>query len=187
MVFGAELDSKTCWSIFHIKHLMYWFLRAYFDISVHTDGPNLFSILNCLFAMNWNPIIILFYYNFQIREHFGKLIDDKCYFLFLEIFWLILNSTGLSCIFGKGWQSNRILKVLASIRRHHKIISYISLVSLYTTHFLNTFLSFKTGFHSWQIINSEWKKILGTWVCADISQYVLKIQFVYEKITWHFF
>ena len=36
---------------------MYCFLRACFKISAHTDVPNLFSILNCLFAMNLNPVL----------------------------------------------------------------------------------------------------------------------------------
>ena len=43
--------------IFSYKNLRYWFWRKYCEISAHTDVPNLFSILNCLFAMNLNPVV----------------------------------------------------------------------------------------------------------------------------------
>ena len=41
-----------------------------------------------------------------------------------------------------------------------------------------TLLTLKRGFSSWQISSSEWKKRLGTSVCADISIYALKNQYV---------
>ena len=49
--------KKMCWVVYSYKNWTYWFLRAYFEISAHTDVPNLFSILNCSFAMNRNPVI----------------------------------------------------------------------------------------------------------------------------------
>ena len=67
--FGAKFDPKTykqklnfhpkqnCWVTFSYKNWTYWFLRENCEISAHTDVPNLFSIMNCLFAMNWNPVI----------------------------------------------------------------------------------------------------------------------------------
>ena len=36
----------------------------------------------------------------------------------------------------------------------------------------------KQGLSSWQIKSSEWEKKLGTSVCADISQYARKNQYV---------
>ena len=50
-------SKKKFWVIFSYKNLIYWFLRAYCEISAHTDVPNNFSILSCLFAMNWNPVV----------------------------------------------------------------------------------------------------------------------------------
>ena len=46
-----------CWVIFSYTNLMYRFLRAYREISAHNDVPNMFSILICLFALNWNPAL----------------------------------------------------------------------------------------------------------------------------------
>ena len=51
--------KKMCLVVFSYKNWTYWFLRACFEISAHTDVPNLFSILNCLLAMNRNPVIQL--------------------------------------------------------------------------------------------------------------------------------
>ena len=39
---------------FLYKNRTYWLMRAYCEISAH----NLFSILNCLFAMNLNPVLL---------------------------------------------------------------------------------------------------------------------------------
>ena len=44
--------KKTCQVIFSYKNLMYWFLGGCFAISAPNNVPNLFSTLNCLFAMN---------------------------------------------------------------------------------------------------------------------------------------
>ena len=49
--------KKMFWVFFSFKNWAYWFWRAYCEISAHNDVPNLFSILNCLFAMNWNPVL----------------------------------------------------------------------------------------------------------------------------------
>ena len=58
--------KKICWVVYSYKNWTYWFLRAYFEISAHTDVPNLFSILNCLFAMNRNPVIWTITYGLNV-------------------------------------------------------------------------------------------------------------------------
>ena len=53
-----------------------WILRAYCEISAHTDVPNIFfSILNCLFAMNWNYVIL--YVRVKEWESSAKHIFDN--------------------------------------------------------------------------------------------------------------
>ena len=47
-----------CGVIFSYKNVMCWFLRAYCETSAHNDVPNMFSILNSLFALNWNPALL---------------------------------------------------------------------------------------------------------------------------------
>ena len=54
---NQNLHKKNYGVIFIYKNLTYWFLRAQCEISAHTDGPNFFSILNCLFAKNLNPVL----------------------------------------------------------------------------------------------------------------------------------
>ena len=50
-------SKKNSWVVYTYKNLMYWFLRGCHEISAQTDVPNLLSIPNCLFPMNWNPVI----------------------------------------------------------------------------------------------------------------------------------
>ena len=63
---GAKFDPKTYTNpkmsskknVY--KNWTHWFLRAYCEISAHTDVPNILSTPNCLFAMNWNPAGLLY-------------------------------------------------------------------------------------------------------------------------------
>ena len=59
-------------------------MSAYFEIPAHTDVPNLFFILNCLFAMNQNPVLSVIFVRMSLEVHL-KVLHQKpiCFFFCL--------------------------------------------------------------------------------------------------------
>ena len=55
-----KLSSKEmCWVIFSQKNLTYWFLKAYCEISAHTDVPNLFFHFELLICHELKPCCMI--------------------------------------------------------------------------------------------------------------------------------
>ena len=96
-------QKKMCWVFFSYKNLTSWFLRAYFEISAHTDGPNLFSIMNCFFAKNWNRVLSASFFIFILintNSTFKKTVTIifLFHFFFLSLIIFYLKKTFLTQI-----------------------------------------------------------------------------------------